>query len=796
MSLANIQPKRQEIQRNVFLYTYRITEPVTKFHFELECAKYQRIHCTINIKGSENIVFHNSLNDDEDSIDQPHHHPLQKSVTVAPFQRVTVGTLRLVDPTLSAQLKVGYALKVLKPQAQHISAAIQRDRDDIDVALHGSTYARLNFRNNLRDINMACVEHDINFVDATFPPSDASLVGPAADAMRSANAASSFEDDSSAEALVELISNASLNDAPNDTDFEESFLKQLQTLHGGVTWRRPEEFMGREHDLMRRANGAIGGGIPSISSSDIREGQLGDHWLISALACVAERPSLIHRLFQPAASAAASSTVTKTYARDQLNRNGAYVVCLCKNGERREVLVDDYLPCSPGGGPIFSRSNGDSLWVSLVEKAMAKLHGGYVYLKSSLKHRWTHEGLTDLTGAPTTNVRFEAYRNKKNSGDVASLESGLTSLWEDLQEYDAAEHLMCVTAMGEGQWGDEQKERLVASKARLRGDFVPAHSYTILHIHETALGERLLHLRNSWATLKWSGDWSRSSAKWTPEARDEVQIYAEAMDEEVADGGGVRVGGTFWVSLKDAVERFESLSCCRVGTNYTKVDKENDTVATTTTSTSTTSAKEQLGVWSECRVRGAFTTSDADAIARTNMYLLDVPADTENVMLVLHQNDQHIYGERAYVDIGLTLLSLTSDGQEYRMVPGGSTGSQVARQVVLDVGSISAGKYVIVPSSTKKRAAVETSDTQRVIRLTASLASGDKKEKTTHKLTPESIKAFTEIFERLDSDMDNLLNHSEINAFMVMSEGSEIDVNTLAWVVDKFGTDGVVTCEG
>ena len=59
-----------------------------------------------------------------------------------------------------------------------------------------------------------------------------------------------------------------------------------------------------------------------------------------------------------------------------------------------EVLIDDYLPCAPGGGPLFSRSNDDSLWVSLVEKAMAKLHGGYVYLKSSMKHRWTHEGLT------------------------------------------------------------------------------------------------------------------------------------------------------------------------------------------------------------------------------------------------------------------------------------------------------------------------------------------------------------------------------------------------------------------
>ena len=391
ISLANIKPTRTIIQQNVYLYAYRLQTP-TRFHYEIECAKFQRITITINFEGSSNLEL---------TGDHGTEGPLKKTVQLQPFERVTVGTLAMVDSEVAAQLKVSYSLKVLKPQSTHISAALQRDRDQIDVALHGSTYARLNARGNLRDINIACGEHDVNFVDATFPPTDASLVGPGSDAKRSANAETNeTKTTQGADALVELISNASLNDVPNDTVFEDTFLKQLNTHHGGVTWRRPEEFMGKKHDLFRRINNGIKGGLISVASSDIREGQLGDHWLMSALACVAERPSLVHRLFQPSIATMSTTTTatSKTYPRDQLNQNGAYIISLTKNGERCEVLIDDYLPCAPGGGPLFSRSNDDSLWVSLVEKAMAKLHGGYVYLKSSMKHRWTHEGLTDLTG--------------------------------------------------------------------------------------------------------------------------------------------------------------------------------------------------------------------------------------------------------------------------------------------------------------------------------------------------------------------------------------------------------------
>lgn len=54
-----------------------------------------------------------------------------------------------------------------------------------------------------------------------------------------------------------------------------------------------------------------------------------------------------------------------------------YRVKFCKNGVWVTVTVDDYFPCYPEGEPLFARAHGNELWVMLLEKAYAKLHGNY-----------------------------------------------------------------------------------------------------------------------------------------------------------------------------------------------------------------------------------------------------------------------------------------------------------------------------------------------------------------------------------------------------------------------------------
>ena len=109
---------------------------------------------------------------------------------------------------------------------------------------------------------------------------------------------------------------------------------------------------------------------------------------------------------------------------------------LCNNGAWVEVTVDDYFPCFEHGGPIFSKANGNELWVLLLEKAYAKLHGNYYNLRDG----YVYEGMNDLTGCPTECIDFD------NDSVKVSLEDG--SLFKKLQTYDNLGYLISASTPG------------------------------------------------------------------------------------------------------------------------------------------------------------------------------------------------------------------------------------------------------------------------------------------------------------------------------------------------------------
>ena len=120
---------------------------------------------------------------------------------------------------------------------------------------------------------------------------------------------------------------------------------------------------------------------------DIQQGIPGNEWFLSAVSILAECPQLIKRLF----------------VTTECNHEGVYRLRLCKNGRWREVTIDELIPCYPKGEPVFATCVNGDLWVPLLEKAYAKVHGGYHQLKGGS----VHEALMDLTGCPTNTYELE-----------------------------------------------------------------------------------------------------------------------------------------------------------------------------------------------------------------------------------------------------------------------------------------------------------------------------------------------------------------------------------------------------
>lgn len=71
--------------------------------------------------------------------------------------------------------------------------------------------------------------------------------------------------------------------------------------------------------------------------------------------------------------------ISDAFLTKEKNNAGIYAIRFFINGTPRIVVIDDFLPFSEESGEVgFMRSkSGDEIWMCLVEKAWAKLHGGY-----------------------------------------------------------------------------------------------------------------------------------------------------------------------------------------------------------------------------------------------------------------------------------------------------------------------------------------------------------------------------------------------------------------------------------
>jgi len=89
------------------------------------------------------------------------------------------------------------------------------------------------------------------------------------------------------------------------------------------------------------------------------------------------------------------------------------VLSLCVNGTWQDVTIDDYLPTVAGkvvfGHASLTSDGKQQLWVSLLEKAWAKLNGNYDRIIMGT----VDMGFIHLCGVPSENINHLLSRNNK-----------------------------------------------------------------------------------------------------------------------------------------------------------------------------------------------------------------------------------------------------------------------------------------------------------------------------------------------------------------------------------------------
>ncbi|XP_034934103.1 calpain-A isoform X3 [Chelonus insularis] len=287
-----------------------------------------------------------------------------------------------------------------------------------------------------------------------------------------------------------------------------------------IEWKRPME-IADDPQLF----------VEGYSRFDVQQGELGDCWLLAAVANLTMYPQLFFQVVPE------DQSFGEDYA-------GIFHFRFWQYGRWVDVVIDDRLPTYHGQLMYLHSAENNEFWSALLEKAYAKLHGSYEALKGGT----TCEAMEDFTGGVT-----EMYQMDETPPNLFHIL---------LKAHERNSMLGCSIEPDPNVLEAETPQGLI------RG-----HAYSITRVQYVDIATPntsgkipLLRLRNPWGNeAEWNGPWSDGSPEWRFIPDHEKEKLGLTFD----------IDGEFWMSFQDFKTYFTSLEICNLNPDSLTEDDLN-----------------------------------------------------------------------------------------------------------------------------------------------------------------------------------------------------------------------------
>jgi len=291
------------------------------------------------------------------------------------------------------------------------------------------------------------------------------------------------------ESAIHLSSDTLQDDFSKSLDFSRITWKRIKDIASNPLICGFDTYSG---ECLEKAN---------PDKSLIVQGLIGDNWFLSALSAVFQHDYLWNQ-------------ITGGDKFIKYRDYGLYVFRFVKDNKHYHVIIDDKLPVIERSTgqliPVFARClNPNLFWVSLIEKAYAKLHYRYY----SLHNGYIEDALYDLTGLNPESIILDSEYilkdNLKNCLDVLKVLtlSGAcicTNISTERVQYTDAKRLKLKNDAESSGLSLNHWYNLHDIRDLSEFDGKPEPTYKLLRIH------------SPWglSKIQWSGDFSKTDKRW------------------------------------------------------------------------------------------------------------------------------------------------------------------------------------------------------------------------------------------------------------------------------------------